>query len=133
MGSSAEPVLQSRRSLYVGGLGDEVNESILRAAMIPFGPLKSVEIPMDYASGKHKGFAFVEYNDGEDAAEAIYNLDGSELYGKVLTVNLTQHNRVNLNSNKAVWSTDEFFQTLQEKEADNGDGEVLREEGVASR
>ncbi len=44
MGSSAEPVLQSRRSLYVGGLGDEVNESILRAAMIPFGPLKSVEI-----------------------------------------------------------------------------------------
>jgi peptidyl-prolyl isomerase E (cyclophilin E) len=88
---------------------------------------------MDYASGKHKGFAFVEYNDGEDAAEAIYNLDGSELYGKVLTVNLTQHNRVNLNSNKAVWSTDEFFQTLQEKEADNGDGEVLREEGVASR
>ena len=44
MASSAEPVLQSRRSLYVGGLGDEVNESILRAAMIPFGPLKSVEI-----------------------------------------------------------------------------------------
>jgi peptidyl-prolyl isomerase E (cyclophilin E) len=89
---------------------------------------------MDYASGKHKGFAFVEYNDGEDAAEAIYNLDGSELYGRVLSVNLAQHNRVNLNSNKAVWSTDEFFQTLQEKEKKDDGRETLREEGgVASR
>ena len=89
---------------------------------------------MDSASGKHKGFAFVEYNDGEDAAEAIYNLDGSELYGRVLSVNLAQHNRVNLNSNKAVWSTDEFFQTLQEKEKKDDGRETLREEGgVASR
>lgn len=68
---------------------------------------------MDYASGKHKGFAFVEYIDGEDASEAIYNLDGSELYGKVLSVNLAQHNQTSLSSNKAVWSTDEFFQNAQ--------------------
>lgn len=44
MASSSEPVLQSRRSLYVGGLAGEVNENTLRAAMIPFGPLKSIEI-----------------------------------------------------------------------------------------
>ncbi len=89
---------------------------------------------MDYASGKHKGFAFVEYNDGADAAEAIYNLDGSELYCRVLSVNLAQHNRVKRNSNKAVWSTDEFFQTLQEKEKKDDGRETLREEGgVASR
>ena len=42
--TSTEPVLQSRRSLYVGGLADEVKETTLRAAMIPFGPIKSVEI-----------------------------------------------------------------------------------------
>ncbi len=90
---------------------------------------------MDYASGKHKGFAFVEYNDGDDASEAIYNLDGSELFGKVLSVNLAQHNRVNVNANKAVWSTDEFFQNLQEegKEKEDGGGETLREGGGAVR
>jgi hypothetical protein len=56
------------------------------------------------------------------------------LYGRVLSVNLAQHNRVNLNSNKAVWSTDEFFQTLQEKEKKDDGRETLREEGgVASR
>ena len=73
---------------------------------------------MDYAIGKHKGFAFVEYNDAEDASEAMYNLDGAELYGRVLTVNLAQQGRLNItNSNKAVWSTDEFFlQSSQENE-----------------
>lgn len=88
---------------------------------------------MDYASGKHKGFSFVEYNDAEDANEAIYNLDGSELYGRVLSVNLAQNNRVNVNSNKAVWSTDEFFQTLQEKEKKDDVEDSLKEDGVAHR
>lgn len=49
----SEPVLQSRRSLYVGGLADKVTESNLRAVMLPFGPIKSIEIPMDYSSGKY--------------------------------------------------------------------------------
>mmetsp|Transcript_10443 Transcript_10443/g.15258 ORF Transcript_10443/g.15258 Transcript_10443/m.15258 type:complete len:91 (+) Transcript_10443:166-438(+) len=75
---------------------------------------------MDYAKGTHKGFAFVEYNDADDASEAIYNLDGSELNGRVLSVNLAQQNQMNLNSNKAVWSTDEFFQTLQEGPGGSG-------------
>jgi RNA recognition motif-containing protein len=44
MASSSEPVLHSRRSLYVGGLSNDVNESSLRAAMIPFGPIQSIEI-----------------------------------------------------------------------------------------
>jgi RNA-binding proteins (RRM domain) len=98
--------------------------------------------PMDYAAGKHKGFAFVEYNDAEDANEAIYNLDGSELYGRVLTVNLAQRDRLNIHSNKAVWSTDEFFQASSQQDnvdytsQDNNNNntmveKVLREEGIS--
>jgi RNA recognition motif-containing protein len=37
-------VLQSRRSLYVGGLAEDVGEATLRAAMIPFGPVKSIDM-----------------------------------------------------------------------------------------
>ena len=68
-----------------------------------------IEIPMDYASGSHKGFAFLEFLDSEDAAEAIYNMDGAELFGKTLTVNIAQADKMNLGSNKAVWSTEEWF------------------------
>ena len=53
MASSSEPVLHSRRSLYVGGLADEVTESSLRAAMIPFGPMQSIEIVSDDIDENH--------------------------------------------------------------------------------
>mmetsp|Transcript_12095 Transcript_12095/g.18058 ORF Transcript_12095/g.18058 Transcript_12095/m.18058 type:complete len:151 (-) Transcript_12095:47-499(-) len=115
MSSSQTPALQSRRALYVGGLDPAVTQSMqtvettIRAAFLPFGPIQSVEIPMDYAAGTHKGFAFIEYVDGDDAAEAIYNMDGAELFGKTLTVNIAQAERTNLGSNKAVWSTEEWF------------------------
>lgn len=37
-------LLQSRRILYVGGLSNEVADVTLRAAFIPFGPIKSIDI-----------------------------------------------------------------------------------------
>eukprot|EP00543_Licmophora_paradoxa_P013957 CAMPEP_0202479060 /NCGR_PEP_ID=MMETSP1360-20130828/94787_1 /ASSEMBLY_ACC=CAM_ASM_000848 /TAXON_ID=515479 /ORGANISM="Licmophora paradoxa, Strain CCMP2313" /LENGTH=140 /DNA_ID=CAMNT_0049106369 /DNA_START=32 /DNA_END=454 /DNA_ORIENTATION=+ len=106
----SELIIQSRRAIYVGGLEDNVKEPTLRAAMIPFGPIKSIDIPMDYVKGVHKGFAFVEYEDADDAAEAIDNMDGAELMGKVLSVSVAQPNQLKDFHNKAVWSTDEWFQ-----------------------
>ncbi|RHY94247.1 hypothetical protein DYB35_001220 [Aphanomyces astaci] len=37
-----------KRCLWVGGLDKTVTEDILRAAFVPFGPLKDVQIPMDF-------------------------------------------------------------------------------------
>mmetsp|Transcript_793 Transcript_793/g.1244 ORF Transcript_793/g.1244 Transcript_793/m.1244 type:complete len:140 (+) Transcript_793:57-476(+) len=119
MNQMADPVLQSKRALHVGGLAEEVKERTLRAAMIPFGPLKSIDIPMDYSKGSHKGFAFVEFHDADDAEECRYNMDGAELYGRTLHVNLAQPNQIKLGSNMAVWSTDEWFQ--KQAAARNGD------------
>jgi len=109
--AKAATSLQSNRSLYVGGLAEDVTPIALRAALVPFGPIKSIDVPMDYGKGTHKGFAFVEFEEAEDAAEAIYNLDGGELMGRTLTVNLARAaGQVKLGSNQAVWSQDEWFQ-----------------------
>ena len=109
--AAAATSLQSNRSLYVGGLAEDVTPITLRAALVPFGPIKSIDVPMDYGKGTHKGFAFVEFEESEDAAEAIYNLDGSELMGRTLTVNLARAaGQVKLGSKQAVWSQDEWFQ-----------------------
>ncbi|KAL3762993.1 hypothetical protein ACHAWU_001140 [Discostella pseudostelligera] len=105
----------SRKTLYIGGLDAAVTEPTLRAAFIPFGPISSIDMPMDYAAGTHKGYAFLEFVDGEDAAEAIYNMDGAELFGKTLVVNVAQADRLAAGSNdltsakQAVWSTDEWY------------------------
>jgi peptidyl-prolyl isomerase E (cyclophilin E) len=43
-----------KNSLYVGGLEEEVTEDILFAAFVPFGPLRSVNIPKDYKESKYQ-------------------------------------------------------------------------------
>jgi peptidyl-prolyl isomerase E (cyclophilin E) len=40
--------------LYVGGIDDTVSEDVLHAAFIPFGELKSIQIPKDYKLSKYK-------------------------------------------------------------------------------
>ena len=37
-----------RNLLYVGGLEQQVTEDVLFAAFVPFGPLRSVQIPRDF-------------------------------------------------------------------------------------
>ena len=73
---------------------------------------------MDYVKGIHRGFAFVEYETAEDADEAIFNLDGSELLGQTISVSVAQPNQIhrltssnnNNNNNEAIWTSDEWFQ-----------------------
>lgn len=66
-------------SVVVGGLAEEVDEKVLHAAFIPFGDVVDVQIPLDYETEKHRGFAFVEFELAEDAAAAIDNMVWKEL------------------------------------------------------
>lgn len=67
-----------------------MTEGVLHAAFIPFGDVKDVSMPLDQATQKHRGFAFVTYMEKEDAAAAMDNMHNAELYGRVLTVNYAQ-------------------------------------------
>uniref|UniRef100_A0A0G2K760 Peptidyl-prolyl cis-trans isomerase E n=1 Tax=Rattus norvegicus TaxID=10116 RepID=A0A0G2K760_RAT len=64
----------TKRVLYVGGLAEEVDDKVLHAAFIPFGDITDIQIPLDYETEKHRGFAFVEFELAEDAAAAIDNM-----------------------------------------------------------
>lgn len=99
----------TKRALYIGGISAEVTEPTLRAAFLPYGPIRHIDIPMDYQEGKNKGFAFLEYDDADDAKEAIYNMDGAELFGKALTVNIAREEKMQLGDSRAVWSNEEWF------------------------
>mmetsp|Transcript_22082 Transcript_22082/g.46503 ORF Transcript_22082/g.46503 Transcript_22082/m.46503 type:complete len:149 (-) Transcript_22082:165-611(-) len=108
-------LVASKRVIYVGGLGDTVTPQVLRSAMIPFGDIKSLDIPMDYKVGKTRGFAFVEFDDPEDASECIFNMDMSDLCGRTIKVSLAQQNQLSKLSaqsgkGQAIWSSDQWFQ-----------------------
>ena len=56
-----------KRTLYVGGLEESVTLDVLRAAFVPFGELVDVNLPTDPSGQKHRGFAFVQYEEQGDA------------------------------------------------------------------
>ncbi|CAG8462355.1 3894_t:CDS:2, partial [Racocetra fulgida] len=116
-------------SLLAGGLDDQVNEQILHAAFIPFGDIVEIQIPPDPAShNQHRGFGFIEFEEAGDAQAAIDNMNLSELYGKVIKVNLARPMRVKEGSMRAdfkifgyrllVWSEDAWLQKYALKSAD---------------
>jgi hypothetical protein len=40
--------------IYVGGLDDQVDEKTLHAAFVPFGEIKTIEMPLDHTTGINK-------------------------------------------------------------------------------
>ncbi|CAG4921098.1 unnamed protein product [Colias eurytheme] len=100
----------SKRTIYVGGLAEEVDEKVLHAAFVPFGDLVDVQIPLDYETEKHRGFAFIEFENAEDAAAAIDNMNDSELFGRTVRVNVAAPQRIKEGSTRPVWSEDSWLQ-----------------------
>ena len=73
--------------LYVGNLPYEITEADLQTLFEGTGPVSTVNIVRDRATGQARGFAFVEMKDVEGARRAISELDKHQLGGRSLTVN----------------------------------------------
>ncbi|CAH1771454.1 5182_t:CDS:1, partial [Entrophospora sp. SA101] len=50
---------------------------------------------------QHRGFGFIEFEEAEDAQAAIDNMNLSELYGKVIKVNLARPMKIREGSTRA--------------------------------
>src|SRR5690606_5138514 len=74
--------------LYVGNLNYNTTEESLREAFSANGrEVTSVSIIMDRETGRSRGFAFVEMATSEAAQQAMQELDGQELDGRMLRIN----------------------------------------------
>jgi len=107
--NSNYPTSNTKKTIYCGGLAEEVDEKVVIAAFIPFGDLVDVQIPLDYETEKHRGFAFIEFELQEDAQAAIENMHDSELYGRTLRVNLAKPMSRRENSSRPIWDNDEWL------------------------
>jgi RNA recognition motif-containing protein len=75
------------RKLYVGNLPYEIGEAELQELFSRVGPVDSVNLMRDQATGRPRGFAFVEMSSEEGAQAAIRDLNDSQVGGRRLTVN----------------------------------------------
>ncbi|KAM7344920.1 poly(U)-binding-splicing factor hfp isoform 1-T1 [Cochliomyia hominivorax] len=72
--------------VYVGSISFELKEDTIRAAFLPFGPIKSINMSWDPITQKHKGFAFVEYEIPEGAQLALEQMNGALMGGRNIKV-----------------------------------------------
>lgn len=77
-------------NIYVGNLSYDTGEGDLRTAFEEFGTVDVVKIIMDKYTDRSKGFGFVEMSVDEEGKKAIGELNGKELHGRALKVNLAK-------------------------------------------
>ncbi len=75
--------------LYVGGLSYSTTSETLREYFAQCGTVESASVVTDKFSGQSRGFGFVEMATAEEAQRAISELNGKELDGRKLTVNVS--------------------------------------------
>jgi RNA recognition motif-containing protein len=75
------------RKLYVGNFPYETGETELQELFARSGTVETVKVMRDMATGRARGFAFVEMSTDDEAQKAITELNDYQLGGRGLTVN----------------------------------------------
>jgi RNA recognition motif-containing protein len=81
------------KKLFVGGLSWDTSDSSLSAAFERFGPVTEAKVITDRDTGRSRGFGFVTFEAPADADAAMQEMDGSELDGRSVRVNVAEDKR----------------------------------------
>lgn len=76
--------------LFVGNLSFNMTENDLQDTFAAFGTVTEANLMMDRMTGRPRGFGFVTMATAEDAQKAIDGLNGKEVDGRALTVNIAR-------------------------------------------
>ena len=78
------------KKLFVGGLPYKTTDSELTDAFSQAGTVVSAQVIMDRATGRSKGFGFVEMSTDEEADKAVEMWNGKELGGRSIMVDVAR-------------------------------------------
>lgn len=80
-------------NIYVGNLHYGVNEDELTEIFGKFGTVNSVKVITDKYSGQSKGFGFIEMEDDTEGNQAVSELNGVEISGRNIKVNIAHEKK----------------------------------------
>lgn len=78
------------KKLFVGNLDWSVKDEDLQQAFGQFGEITSARVVTDRMSGRSRGFGFVEYASDEAAEAAKQQMNGKDLKGRAIRVDVAQ-------------------------------------------
>jgi RNA recognition motif-containing protein len=76
--------------LFVGGLAFSTSSQRLQEAFAAIGAVDSASVVTDRDTGQSRGFGFVEMATSEEANEAVRRLNGTELDGRQIKVEVAK-------------------------------------------
>ena len=62
-----------------------------------------------------RGFAFLEFDEKEDASAAIDNYDKTEFMERTIKVRRSKPNRDRVNYHEAIWHKDDWYSKIEQK------------------
>lgn len=78
------------KKLFVGGLSWDTDDRGLSAAFERFGPISEAKVISDRETGRSRGFGFVTFDAPADADRAIAEMDGAQIDGRSVRVNVAE-------------------------------------------
>ena len=76
--------------LFVGGLSWGTSDAGLHEAFAAFGDVTDAKVITDRETGRSRGFGFVTFSNDDDAQSALDAMNGAELDGRTLNVDIAQ-------------------------------------------
>ncbi len=80
----------SGKRIFVGGLSWNTDDNGLRDAFAAHGTVEDSKVISDRDTGRSRGFGFVTFSTDEEAQAAIEAMNGTELDGRTLNVNVAR-------------------------------------------
>ena len=78
------------KKLFVGSLSYSAGDDELNEAFSAFGGVVSAQVIKERDTGRSRGFGFVEMETDEQAENAMKEMDGKDLMGRQIVVNLSK-------------------------------------------
>lgn len=78
------------KKLFVGSLPWAVDDEKLKEIFSQAGTVDSAQVLKDRETGRSRGFGFVEMSSDEEANAAVTNLNGSDVEGRKIVVNIAR-------------------------------------------
>lgn len=78
------------QNLFIGSLAWATNDDSLKELFETIGEVASARVATDRETGRSRGFGFVEFVDEANNQKAVDQLNGKELDGRPITVNLAR-------------------------------------------
>ncbi|MGC9941765.1 MAG: RNA-binding protein [Verrucomicrobiota bacterium] len=76
--------------LFVGNLSFNTTENDLQDAFTAYGTVSEANLVMDRMTNQPRGFAFITMGSAEEAQKAIDGLNGREISGRAISVNVAR-------------------------------------------